>query len=46
MEELTNFDIEEIYPLFGIDLKAVIDYKDLSYYKLEDGSLDCIICKR
>ena len=38
MEELTNFDIEEIYPLFEIDLKAVIDYKDLKYYDLENGS--------
>lgn len=38
MEELSNFDIEEIYPLFGIDLKAVIDYKDLKYYDFDDGS--------
>ena len=38
MEELTNFDIEEIYPLFKINLIAVIDFKDLINYNLLDGS--------
>lgn len=38
MEELTNFDILEIYELFKIDLIACIDYKDLKNYDLEDGS--------
>ena len=38
MEELTNFDIEEIAPLFNIDLHAIIDFNDLKYYPLLDGS--------
>lgn len=38
MEELSNFDIEEIYNLFHIDLHAVIDYKDLLKYPFLDGS--------
>jgi len=38
MEELTNLDIEEISPLFHIKLIAIIDYKDLKYYQLKDGS--------
>lgn len=38
MEELTNFDIEEIAPLFHINLHAVIDFHDLKYYPLLDGS--------
>jgi len=38
MEELSNFDIEEIYPLFYIKLIACIDHKDLNNYNLVDGS--------
>lgn len=38
MEQLTNFDIEEIYHLFKIDLKACIDYHELLHFPFEDGS--------
>ncbi len=38
MEELSNFDIEEIAPLFKITLLAVIDHRALSSYPLVDGS--------
>lgn len=37
MEELSNFDILEIYPLFKIDLIACIDVNDLKDYELQDG---------
>lgn len=38
MEELTNYDIYEIYPLFNINLICCIDFKELVYYTLKDGS--------
>lgn len=38
MEELTNFDIFEIYPLFNINLIACIDVNDLANRQLVDGS--------
>lgn len=38
MEELSNFDIEEMAPLFKIKLLAVIDHRDLPSYPLIDGS--------
>lgn len=38
MEEITNFDIEEIAPLFKINLICVIDVNDLLDYPFEDGS--------
>ncbi len=38
MEELTNFDILEIFPLFKINLIACIDHRDLYKYDLKDGS--------
>lgn len=38
MEELTNFDIFEIYPLFKINLIACIDVNDLANRELIDGS--------
>lgn len=37
MEELTNFDIIEIAPIFKINLIAVIDYHDLQHYDLKNG---------
>ena len=38
MEELTNYDIEDISKYFKIKLKAVIDYHDILKYPLLDGS--------
>lgn len=38
MEELTNYDIEEIYPLFKINLICCIRYRDILNYPLVDGS--------
>ena len=38
MEELSNFDIEEIAPIFKINLICIIDYHDLVHYPFADGS--------
>lgn len=38
MEELTNFDIEEFAPYFKINLICCIDYHDIKYYPLMNGS--------
>ena len=38
MEELSNFDIEEIAPLFEINLMCCCDYHDILNYPLLDGS--------
>ena len=38
MEELSNFDIEEIAPLFKINLICCVDYHDIINYQLRDGS--------
>jgi hypothetical protein len=38
MEELTNYDIEQIKHLFHINLICIIDYHDLIHYELIDGS--------
>lgn len=38
MEELTNFDIEEIAPLFKINLICCITYREILNYPLNDGS--------
>jgi hypothetical protein len=38
MEELTNFDIEEIFPQFKINLLACIDYHQIINYPLQNGS--------
>ena len=38
MEELTNFDIEEIAPLFKINLICCTDYHNILNYTLQDGS--------
>lgn len=38
MEELTNFDIEEIYHLFKINLICCSDYNNIFNYPLKNGS--------
>jgi hypothetical protein len=38
MEELSNFDIDEISPLFNIDLICCIDYHQLLNYPFKNGS--------
>ncbi len=38
MEELSNFDIEEMAPLFKINLICCIDYHDIINYPLKNGS--------
>jgi hypothetical protein len=38
MEELSNFDIEEIAPLININLICCIDYHQIINYPLNDGS--------
>jgi hypothetical protein len=38
MEELSNFDIQEIAPIFKINLICCIDFHDILHYPFADGS--------
>jgi len=38
MEELSNFDIEEIAPSFRINLICCVDYHEIINYQFVDGS--------